>query len=439
MATQKFDVVPLSEFESDAPMAARAPARFQQQFDVQSTGEPYQAPRQGAPMSGEDKSWLYKLAEAHPEITQKLGQGAKSINETIGTDYWYPEVQAAGMGITQGAEDVGSSLANLIPGVDIQPQNLKERISPDPVSHLLFEGGRQAAPLAAYASGEGALGMIPRLGGQTAKAVMTRGALSGAAIGEQEPGGRAGAAALGGALSLPLGLPTRKIADNILKRSNAVKKSYSMKYGDYFDKAQRAGINDIQKPTSVDIDTLDKLPANLKKHLGSLKQYAKNPSLEKAHAAQSDLGLIQRNFKPISNEERATANAVDRARKRVTGDALMELSKQGRGDLAREYRSIQEGYKRDVVPYLDQNIKKYKNKKITSNSLVKKLEEDPEFEITARKHHPDLLRRKLVEGGTKTAKKALLIGIGSALGAGGILGHKKIFNDSGQTDFGVYN
>lgn len=414
MEGKNFDTIPLEQFH----LHEEAPARTEE-FDTMQLNQPYS----GKSIKDVINSQKFKKAQ---ELRNSVEGGAlgflyrpqtgfiDAINKTVEAS----RLPAIAGGALQGSYDVAKSTANVIPGVNVPDINLKQYASPDAISQAAFGGGKLVPEIYAFSKGYDALSAIPKLGSRSAIATAIRGMIPGYVLGQDVPGGRKVGAALGGGGAFLAELPSKAIASKIVSRGKELKGTYKNLYDGFFSKLEDQGLRNIDNPSQFNISTLEKLPSGQVKNIGSLKKYIENPTLRNAHAAQSDLGGIQREtgrMLSLSSQEREAVNAVNRARKRVTGDAISQLVKSGRGELAGEYRGIQEGYRKEVVPYLNKYIKKYEKGQIGANHLVRNLPNQPDFYQTATKYHQDLLRHNLVKSAAEHLKTGAAYGLMSNL------------------------
>jgi hypothetical protein len=405
-------------------------------MDIQASDEPYTGvmPTDLRESPSQQSSWIGNLAAKHPDAVNKLGAYAKKVNNALPVD----QIIGLGRGIDQGAENVGTSLENLLPTVNASPRDLSKGVSSDAASQLLFQGGKQVAPIAAFMAGEGALA-APMAASRGLLATGARGALVGSAIGQQEPGGRAGGAAAGALGSVLGSLPSKGIADFIVNRKSNLLSGYGKKYQDLFRSAEERGITKIEKPTTdFNLKSIKKAHPDAARHLDTVQEYLSNPTLENAHRAQSELNKLTKKVEtgegylghslPASNVKGYDAALA--ARKAIKKDIYTTFEKSGRSDLSDQYRDISQGYAQDVVPYFDDLISKYEGKKITSKTLVKNLPNRLDFQKTASLHHQDLVRNALARSATKTALTKLLVPfLGTA--AGGTVAGKYFLRNRG--------
>lgn len=218
----------------------------------------------------------------------------------------------------------------------------------------------------------------------------------------------AGAGKIASAIN-PLNLTSKSIAKDIIKTSEQNKNIYGEKYKNFFNEAENSGVGNALYDTNIDLATIKKYSPN--KSISGIVDFVKNPTLQSAHNAKSDLLKIQREL-----DKKTTLNSAERKQGKAVKNAIAELQnnmfKYDAGNihhgLLDKYNQIQQGYSSEVVPYKNKDINAFKRKEISARELINRLSHG-EFMAKRGEFHPALKYRKLV--------KPALIGAG-ALGVG---------------------
>ena len=228
-----------------------------------------------------------------------------------------------------------------------------------------------------------------------------RGGAAGAATGQEGFGGRAGGAALGSALSPLSQLSQSNVANRILRSKEGNRTQGNEMFEDVFKNPE---VGERVKPVLNQDSNYDfnKLKTYMtKKERVNIADYFKDPTMSKAHKAQSDLGKKIRSVK-------AGPDFVGRSKAIDTLEDFQESIQRGLNrslknkspELPVKYSKAKEYWKGDVVPYDTVKHKGepvldlYKNKKLYANETNKKLIKSREFrESLNRKHNKELALR----------------------------------------------
>ena len=195
--------------------------------------------------------------------------------------------------------------------------------------------------------------------------------------------------------------------NKILTDKAAAKAKYKGEYGDIFKSAEEAGIKKVAKPN---IKTDDFFKNSLREYNTSLSDFMKNPTLENAHWAQSDLGKYINTLKNAKNKLpsekiKALDQAVD-IRDRLKEEIVSALNK-SKG-LGPKYHAISEGYKKDVIPYensiLDR-LNPWHEKRASKKTVSKLLAKNEKFNLDTEFKYPELQRSLLLSDMLGKAKK----------------------------------
>ena len=178
-----------------------------------------------------------------------------------------------------------------------------------------------------------------------------------------------------GSVLNPMNLTAGSIAKDIVKTGEKNKSNYSKMYTDLWNQAGKKNFDDLSSVVPLlDMETLKKYTP--KKKIAYLEDFNKQPSLERAHNAKSDLLKVARKL-----EEKVTLNGAERKQYKAVSNAIGDLeenmfkNKIGVPDMAMKdkYRKLQTGYAKDVVPYMNKYISQYKRKDISSKELLNAL------------------------------------------------------------------
>lgn len=285
----------------------------------------------------------------------------KFINkvDTVNKAFESTGIPAAGGGFLQGLGNSAISLANLIPllsGSDkrIPHLDLKQFMQdPSFAQKAGFMGGDIAGNLATGAGVYSKLGALGRPSGMAGiGSDILRGGAAGFALGEDEEGNRGLSTAIGAALG-PIGSSTKGATANRIKNDmNAAKKEYAGLYKNLFQEAQKEGLDKFVKVPKIPNKKLfNKIDD---KFTEAFRKAQQSPTLDNVHAAQSKLGkFIAEKNKIVRQGGSVNDEAVNLARKleeALENNLDKALSNSSRG-LGKEYQAIQQGYKKDVIPY----------------------------------------------------------------------------------------
>jgi hypothetical protein len=336
-------------------------------------------------------------------------------------------------GALQGGANSLISLANLplgLAGQQIPHVNLRQ-YAQDPGAE--FDVGEFAGSLAAPIKGYSALNKaLPQGAGALAR--LREPALGGAlgyAFGENPEGERGMSAALGAGIpaagaalkgvgnvlgaganfgkSVAKGFPAEKAAKGVVEAQSKAINKYSKLYDNFFNKVNEAGIVRIDKP-KVNINPF--LRGATENESVATKAFFDNPSVFRAHEAQSELGSFLRKIgKPKNKVQRAAKESAINAQKEIKNSIFKELKDAGHEELGRSYQKISSGYRKDVLPYENKLIKEFKGGNLTSSDFLKELANNKQFRSKLAGFHPEVQARDYAIQGGK------LLGKGSILGS----------------------
>lgn len=410
------------------------------QPDTWQSGASSQQPAYNDQRLQEEHPWLHKIGKYVSE-TPVLSKNIESANKFLeplsrylGRESGVPNFAG---GALQGGANSMISLANLplgLAGQQIPHLNL-EQYAHEPGAD--FNMGEIAGSLAGPMKGYGALNKaLPKAGGFLgALREPAIGAGLGYAFGENPEGERGMSALVGGALpvagsalkgagralgaaknfakSTVKGFPAEKAAKNIVDSQSKAIQKYSKLYNNFFDKSNKAGIIRVDKP-KVDINPF--LRGATENESIATKAFFDNPSVLRAHEAQSELGSFLRKIgKPKNKVQRAAKETAIKAQKEIKNSMLKEFEQAGHKELGESYKKISSGYRKDVLPYENKIIKEFKGGNLTSSDFLKELANNKQFRAKLAGFHPEVNARDIAVRGGKKAVGAG--GLGALLGA----------------------
>lgn len=416
-------------------------------------------------MDSEGNPFQHLIPQGNKSFLDKAGDVAGMFNE----GFEKTRLPAFAGGALQGAGNLGTSIANipleligkaLGKNAKISRPDLEQYLPHDALSQAAFKGGEFVPEIltgraAANIIGKGAgtvleklmgsskgLGRIPYVGKGLARG--TEGALSGYALGEDEKGDREMSALLGG-IANPLfsagkyikNLLPKGLAAGVVGAKKAAKDKYEKLYNGLFNEAKTRGLN--QNPITVpkfDIDLIKKHSQT--KYHGGLNDFVKDPNLETAHRAQSDIGKFIRHMKEVDDKTGLTSSQLkalkeaEKAQKKIKGSIFTRLTQGGKQDLSNKYGNITKGYAKDVIPYdRNKNITALQNKKISDKTFADRILKDEEFRMAMQKQHPELRDADNMRRFVRSIPWKYIVGAatGSAIGVGGYNAVKNFSED----------
>jgi hypothetical protein len=271
----------------------------------------------------------------------------------------------AALGVADSLWNTGKSVGNLVmdplsnlTGRDLRipRSSIGQDLMPEGGSELARSIGDFGGNFIPIAGGMKALSMAPKFANNLGGAILG-GAGLGYATGEDAPGGREVGAMIGAGLSPLSQIPkitNKGIGNQIVSDFKALKKDFSKQYNNIFKEAEKKGISTIKNPMNdAMVDSIMKAaPSKVSK---GLKQFKDSPTLENAHKAQSDLGLYISKFKDkhgLTAVERNSLRAAEEAKDRLKMSINQSLQKGGM-ELRGRYQTIGNAYKKEVVPYIE--------------------------------------------------------------------------------------
>lgn len=227
--------------------------------------------------------------------------------------------------------------------------------------------------------------------------------------------------ALGQAAKLP-GISSKGIARQLSQNKQKAIREASADYNQFFDTAKQLGVKEVEVPK---MDSSKIINHSIPKYHESLKQFLKNPTLENAHWAQSELGALERHLTKLHDKQgltpteirtlRATTQAKDNIKKSMFSNKGLG----GHEPLAERYNQLSSDYLEKVIPYKSlQDLSAYEKGKMRPRTLIKSVRNDEDFMLKMQKHYPGMLLHGPVA-------KAIALG---ALGSAGMKGGGKLIN-----------
>ena len=203
------------------------------------------------------------------------------------------------------------------------------------------------------------------------------------------------------------GFSGERNVNKILADKAAAKAKYKGEYGDIFKTAEEAGIKKVAKPN---IKTNDFFKNSQREYNQSLSDFLKNPTLENAHWAQSDLGKytdkMAKSPNPLPYEQIKALNQALDVRNKLKEEIVTSLNK-NKG-LGAKYHAISEGYKKDVIPYENEIIDRLNpgnKKRVSKKTASKLLAKNEKFNLDTEFKYPELQRSLLLSDMLGKAKK----------------------------------
>lgn len=296
---------------------------------------------------------------------------------------------------------------------------------------ISYQGSRILGEILGANKAYGATKLIKGLGDETNVAQnIIRGALSGYATGENGLGGRLGSAAAGGIGGPINNLSYKSIADQLVKKMNLEKSISSQGYDKFFRDipGKNTDLDKVPVFSEKDYKTISKgLPDSERIRID---EFMKNPTIENAHFAKSDIARETRTLRAAYDKNRENfqktglLNALERVSSKFDDKMHDSLSKID-PELSDRYRALQFYHARNVAPYEGIGIEKYDKGDKWAKETVKKIMKNRPF-MEGYKYNEEFIPGKGQEFRNLKLRKALdsIINkdsakIGAALGLGG--------------------
>ena len=212
-----------------------------------------------------------------------------------------------------------------------------------------------------------------------------------------------GGPGLGQVVKAPFKLSLKNIANKIIEAKNKEKLFHSGQYKKIFDAAKKSGLDKVRLNTkySGDVNVIKENSAQ--KYHAALDKFIKNPTLENAQKAQSDLGKLlnsnQLNKDVLTSEERLTRKSAKNLQDYIKEQMFRDKSGKVNQELKSQYDKISKSYGENFKPYDIKQIKLFEQGKRTPEQLVNSLKSGSFMAERGKQFHPELDRRKtLIEG-----------------------------------------
>lgn len=241
--------------------------------------------------------------------------------------------------------------------------------------------------------------------------------------------GAAGAPGVKTVVQAPMKFSLKNIAKRIIEERNKEKLFHTTQYNRLWDAARKAGIKEVKfNPEEINLKGLIENRAN-SKYIRPLERFIKNPTLQNAQTAQSDLGKLinspQLSKEVLGSEEQAVKNYASKAQQHIRDMMFRNEKGEVNQGLKNTYDKITSSYEKNVIPYKDKYITKFAKGKMTEEQLIPKLKER-EFMATKGKVHSELGNR---DSAIKIMKYlGIPFSAGLGIGAAELLGAKDLIN-----------
>ncbi len=226
----------------------------------------------------------------------------------------------------------------------------------------------------------------------------------------------------------PLNLTAKNITKDVLKTREKNMGEYGKRYGNLWNEAEGKGFGDALYDVDIDIPTIAKYSPN--KSVKGVLDFDKNPTIENAHSAKSDLLRIKRDLDKkttLGTAERQQLKAVNNAIDSINKNMFKEPGGKTNSLLADKYQQIQEGYKNEVIPYKNKAIGEYLRGESSPEELVNSLSRKA-FYAKRGKYHKAMKIRKTIKDHPYLSG----LGVGGALGGLGTGFYQELFGKSSK-------
>lgn len=221
----------------------------------------------------------------------------------------------------------------------------------------------------------------------------------------------------------PLNLTAKSIANDVLKTRDKNIAHYGKRYEDLWKEAQNKGFDNALYNVNIDMNTLKKYSPN--KSLKGLEDFDKDPTLENAHNAKSDLLRIERDLEKLTTLRTAERQQLAAAKNGIDSfkqNMFVDPNGQFHDAMKEKYNALQEGYRNEVVPYKNKAINEFLRNESSEKELVNALSKKA-FYAKRGKYHSGMRTRKFINEHPNLARISAI----GALGAGGLKFYKELF------------
>lgn len=220
----------------------------------------------------------------------------------------------------------------------------------------------------------------------------------------------------------PMKLTYKSLAKDVLKTREKNIGEYGSRYEGLWKEAEGKGFGDALYDIDIDMPTIKKYSPN--KGIKGLEDFDKNPTLQNAHAAKSDLLRIKRDLDKLTTlrtAERQQLGAVNNAIDSINKNMFKGPDGKIHEGMKQKYGALQEGYRNEVVPYKNKAINEFMRGESSEKELINSLSKRS-FARKRGKSHPRIgIKNKL-------NNLPYLKGTG-LMGLGGLL-YKEVFGNS---------
>jgi len=212
----------------------------------------------------------------------------------------------------------------------------------------------------------------------------------------------------------PLKFTDKSLAKDVMRTREKNIENYSREYKNLWKDAEQKGFGDALYNIDIDMKALKKYSPG--KSIEGVMEFNKNPTLENAHNAKSDLLRIQRDLMKLPTlrtaERRqleAATNAIDNLKQNMFKDATGNYDQK----MLDKYEKIQKGYANEVIPYKNKPINEFLRNELSEKELINALSKRA-FARKRGEFHPRIkLKNKIKDHPYLTA--AGLGGLGTLL------------------------
>lgn len=389
------------------------------------------------------------LSQLSPEAKLQLARERGLIPKSSSSEPGFTDLLKSSLaGSIKGLEQTGANilsvpgaLANQYLGTQFQPVQVPESIDPTKkwqLSQHPLALAAQTIPevLAPFASNliaqHYAAGKLPATAG-----IPTR-AATGYGIGYATSPGMEKEKSIVGLTSAAIpaiaGISQRAIGKRVTGLSKERTAAYESKYNKLFEKAENLpGEKNLRVPTAIKGREADELINGLGgKYKKSLQEFKRNPTIRKAHEAQSDINagiraLEEKRYKGAQLTQNEI-NSIDAGKdyiSRIRGEMMRHLTNKGAPELAENYGQLTQEFKTKVAPlrFKEAEIARHDKKKISAPKVGEAaLREEAKLRKSGiAEEIPGYLMRQRLEPAMPALKKFGLLGgagLAAATGAG---------------------
>lgn len=249
------------------------------------------------------------------------------------------------------------------------------------------------------------------------------GALGGAAMNEEDrPSGAISGAVLGTLAPTLHSLLPSSVANKLVEAKQKAKELSSKNYKSLFRDAEKEGLHVAPLGRNVPPHkTL--LKESTSEYTDALKDYLKNPTLENAHWAQSDLGKFIRSYKHAKPHELPSPkikalNEAKNLQEKIKEAMFSKNLLSPESEYAKRYELASAHHAKNVIPYEDiKGLREYEKNKISPKTLIRNVLGNEEFMLNTADRHPELFIHKAASNPIlKKILSSLAIGSGVAAG-----------------------